>query len=642
MLNSLWQIPAIAAVAWLAARMMRNGPANHRHAVWVAALFAAVLLPLASVSTSEHIATQPFSAPAAPPVARSANLPASTSTGHAPVSPEPRTISYAQTTATLLAAAYLFFLLFRVAKLAWAWARTVQIRDAAGLTAAPLQVRQVWDRCMEAFGLRDVELLSSATVPSPAAAGAWRRSIILPESLFAGSSEEVLTTAIGHEMAHLARHDFALKVVYELLSMPVAFHPACWLILRGIEETREMACDELVTNKLLAPEVYARSIVSIASTMSAIPRPGYSLGVFDGDILEQRIRRLLHRPAANLKRARLLLAGGLSALALCVVISSGVALRAQAQNGGKADLDARIQTAKTLMNQAMSKPNDAETLAQVRQALLDILAIDPANEDALSGMLTVSMMAKQPLEGRQWALKMVSLYPKEKTSYYCVGFADWSIIYPRVQAVRTAAGMKPQDTNFIADAAARANLRAELGPMLDEGMQMLDRALQMDPQYSDAAAYMNLLYRMKANIVESPEESKAAVTLADDWVGKALAAKRLAPVSPSGSWTQAPPPPPPPPPPPIPDAALASETPLPAGRNYRENPGLSWQVVAGHTMTAKALIAQLKSEGFPAGAAMTASDHEVRVLVGPFSTEEPRAAARTRLESLGYRVLRAW
>jgi beta-lactamase regulating signal transducer with metallopeptidase domain len=640
LLNSLWQIPAIAGVAWLATRLMRNGPATHRHAVWVTALFAAILLPLASVNSGEHESRMPFSAPHPPEISRSSAVPT------APLATAPstrRTISYAQTTATVLAAGYLLFLLFGMAKLLWAWARTVQIRDTAEIPAPPLLMRRVWDRCQQAFGLYDVELLCSANLPSPAAAGAWRKCIILPSSLFSTTSEEVLTTAIGHEMAHLARHDFGWKVVYELLSLPVAFHPACWLILRGIEETREMACDELVTQKLLDADVYARSIVSIAATMTAIPRPGYSLGVFDGDILEQRIRRLLHRPALNLKRARLLLAGGLASLALCVAISSGVALRAQAQAGSRAEIEARVKAAEALVSQAMEKRGEPQLMDQAKRAMLDILAIDPANQEGLNGMLVLSNLAKQPAEARQWALKMVALYPNEKTSYYCVGFADWSIVYPHLQAVRTAAGMRPEDTNFIPDPITRANLRSEVGPLIDEGMQMLDKALQMDPQYADAAAYLNLVYRLKANIVETAAESKAAIAQADEWVGKALAAKKVAPASPAaGSWTSAPPPPPPPPPPPISDTAVASEAPMPAMHNNAERPGTFWQVVGGTAMPAKMLIADLKAAGFPAGAMMTGRDKEVRVMVGPFANDEARDAAKSRMDSLGYRVLRAW
>ena len=175
----------------------------------------------------------------------------------------------------------------------------MRIRQGTCLTVDSMLVRQVWQRCVEAFGLRDVELLSSRQVLTPVAAGAWRKAIILPEPLFSSKNADVLTTAIGHEMAHLARHDFALKVLYEVLYLPLAFHPASWLIRRGLEESREMACDELVTHKLLDAATYARSLMTIASAVTPLPCPGYTLGVFDGDILEQRIRSLLHRPAVN-------------------------------------------------------------------------------------------------------------------------------------------------------------------------------------------------------------------------------------------------------------------------------------------------------------------------------------------------------
>src|ERR1035438_2974680 len=62
LLNSLWQIPLAALVAALACRMLRRGPASHRHAVWVAALVAAILLPLASVRTGQSTPGPQFAA----------------------------------------------------------------------------------------------------------------------------------------------------------------------------------------------------------------------------------------------------------------------------------------------------------------------------------------------------------------------------------------------------------------------------------------------------------------------------------------------------------------------------------------------------------------------------------------------------
>src|SRR5436190_1739719 len=98
LLNSLWQIPLATAVAALACRLMRNSPASHRHLVWVAALVASVLLPIASmrpvastpgVQYSAALAeiadtqpTQPRTLPPVParpaPVARTISLAATT------------------------------------------------------------------------------------------------------------------------------------------------------------------------------------------------------------------------------------------------------------------------------------------------------------------------------------------------------------------------------------------------------------------------------------------------------------------------------------------------------------------------------------------------------------------------------------
>src|SRR5260370_22052398 len=340
-----------------------------------------------------------------------------------PAAPVARPFSFAETTASILLGGYFLFVLFRFARLAWASVRTVQIRRGARYTAIPARLDGVWVRCEEALGLSGVPLLVSAQVSGPVNAG---RAIILPESLLGETSEDVLTTAVGHEMAHIARRDFGCNFMYEVIATPIGFHPAVWLIQREIERTREMACDELVTHRLMDAGVYARSIVSIANGMMALPRPGYTLGVFDGDILEARIRRLMERPAANLKRARLLLASGLAALALCVVIASSLALTARAQVGAHAamkqaeaaynrgdykeaaeqfesavKLEPANLKAKLLLAHALLAGYHPGTGAHdalvscARQQDLDVLAVEPANKQAIQGMMLLDTHSKQ-------------------------------------------------------------------------------------------------------------------------------------------------------------------------------------------------------------------------------------------------------
>jgi beta-lactamase regulating signal transducer with metallopeptidase domain len=591
LLNSLWQIPLTAALATLACRFMRTSPASHRHFVWVAALAAAILLPVASIRAVKTTTTTQFAVLFPAPDASLAKSTLSLPTQPTRHSPEPNsaTISVTETWTAIVLGAYALFVLVRLSRLIRAAIQTVRIRRAAHHTATPELLERVSARCQQAFGLTGVKLLFSAQVSGPVtAAGA----IILPESMLIGPPEDVLTAAIGHEMAHLARHDFAANLLYELLILPIGFHPAAWLIRNGVARTREMACDELVAHRLIDAVVYARSLMSIAAAMTALPRPGYTLGVFDGDILEERIRSLVERPverlAPKLKRTRLLLVTGLSALALCAVIASGLALTAGAQSGDydlmkqaeeafnrgdykqaavqfesavkrdPANLKAKLFLADALSSQLQEYGPAADTSAIVsgaRQQYLDVLARDATNLHAMQGMMALNTHNKQFEEARDWALRVVQAGPADKnaaTAYYTAAFVDWVIAYPAYAAARQAAGMGPQDPGLIPNEGLRRSFRAQHMAQVEEGLRMLQTAMQIDPSYSDAMAYMSLLYRIQAGVAESERQSAALIAKANKWVMAGHAAQRMRTERPRSMDADgaAPSPPPPPPPPP--------------------------------------------------------------------------------------------
>lgn len=287
LLNSLWQIPLLTAVALLATSVMRSGPSSHRHAVWVAALAASIGLPIfSSLPDTTFIEPIPLIASYDPPshAARAGTaLPAKLQ-----AAPEParRTLPFSSVAAALVTGAYLLFLSYRFVRLARAWIATLRIQRKSVVAQQTPAMARVWAHCLRAFGLKAVDLRSSQHLSSPATAGAFRPAIILPVSMLAETSEDVLTSAIGHEMAHVVRRDYACNLLYELLLAPIAFHPAAQWISRGLRQTRELACDELVTNRVIKPDVYARSILEIAAASLTPARADYTLGVFDADILE--------------------------------------------------------------------------------------------------------------------------------------------------------------------------------------------------------------------------------------------------------------------------------------------------------------------------------------------------------------------
>jgi beta-lactamase regulating signal transducer with metallopeptidase domain len=591
LLNSLWQIPLTAAVAALACRRMRTSPASHRHFVWVAALAAAILLPVAGIRAIETASASQFAISLPAPDASLAKSTLSLPTQPPRHSPEPNsaTISVTETWTAILLRAYALFVLVRLARLIRAAVRTTRIRSAAHPAAIPELLERVLTRCQQAFGLTGVKLLFSAQVSGPVtAAGA----IILPQSLLIEAPEDMLTAAIGHEMAHIARHDFAGNLLYELLILPIGFHPAAWLIRNGIARTREMACDELVAHRLIDAAVYARSIVSIAAAMTALPQPGYTLGVFDGDILEERIRSLVERPAErialNLNRARLLLVTGLSALALCAVIASALAFTAGAQSGDDnlmkqaeeafnrndykqaatqfesvvkrdpANLKAKLFLADALSSELQEYGPAADTSAIVsgaRQQYLEVLARDATNQHAMRGMMALDTHTKRFAEARDWALRAIQADPagkKAAAAYYTAAYADWVTAYPAYAGARQAVGMNPEDPGIIQDEGLRQSFRSQHMARIEEGIRMLQTAIQIDPGDSQAMAYMSLLYRIQAGVAESEQQSAAFNAKAMRWVMAAHTAQGLRAEHPRSMDADgaAPSPPPPPPPPP--------------------------------------------------------------------------------------------
>ncbi|PYX94705.1 MAG: hypothetical protein DMG67_00905 [Acidobacteria bacterium] len=171
--------------------------------------------------------------------------------------------------------------------------------EAAGTGGISDRVAAVAEECKRQLGAQSVSIVCSAAAAVPFTAGAFRPIVVLPHSLLKTTSDDELRVAIGHELAHVYRHDYLLNILYELVSLPVAFHPCVLWMKRQIEKNRETACDEMAARCLESPTGYARALMSLAR---ALPQPPVAtmasspaLGVFDGNNLEERIMQLLDK-----------------------------------------------------------------------------------------------------------------------------------------------------------------------------------------------------------------------------------------------------------------------------------------------------------------------------------------------------------
>jgi len=303
--NALWQVAFVATIVALGAWLLsRVATARQWYLVWVAALVLSVALPLSSALPLPR-ATLSLPQFSAPTTVLPAEATAKTSPEQAaPQPPEHRIVWRDLPFGKIIVGLYLLFLLSRALKLWRAWRLTLAIHQGAVPIAASEALQSALEHCRTTLGVGEVALLRSPSVAVPVTMGLRRPVIILPERLLLETATDLLSAALGHEMAHVKRRDFAWNIIYELLFLPISFHPAAALVKRRINETRELACDETVSELIMDPHDYARSLVSLASAISLPGRPTYILGVNDADILEERVMRLIEKkPSAGTRRA---------------------------------------------------------------------------------------------------------------------------------------------------------------------------------------------------------------------------------------------------------------------------------------------------------------------------------------------------
>ncbi|MGH9764364.1 MAG: M56 family metallopeptidase, partial [Blastocatellia bacterium] len=347
LLNSVWQIALIWVVAggctWIAARVS----ARCQHSVWVAGLVLSIVVPVLGLVRSSVAPAVQDQAPVASTTvdsghASSANdrVASDSSTRNVTgailplwaeiLRPQERRIPLSAGIAILAAACYLLFLFSRLIRFWYAWKRAWEIAGSSTSSVIPPLLESAAERSRLAFGLSNIPILCSPTIDAPATLGIRQPLIILPEAFWDTADIATLTPVIGHEMAHIKRRDFALNLIYELLYLPISFHPAAALMKRRIAQTRELACDELVTERLLGPSEYARALVTVASRVTGAGRHSYTLGVFDADNLEERVMKLTD----NKSRASVRVGRAILLSAALVLLATGAIASAYSLNAG--------------------------------------------------------------------------------------------------------------------------------------------------------------------------------------------------------------------------------------------------------------------------------------------------------------------
>jgi tetratricopeptide (TPR) repeat protein len=153
---------------------------------------------------------------------------------------------------------------------------------------------------------------------------------------------------------------------------------------------------------------------------------------------------------------------------------------------------------------------------------------DPNNVNAMKGIASIYFSLNKADDAKAWQQKVLAADPKDPEAYYTIGVIDWNKARKNSLQILADNGLtdKP-DGNPGLPKKACAQLAAQNGPLVDEALDVLHKAVDLRPSYEDAMAYINLAYRRKAEIeCGNADARKADIQQAEEWTQKALGARK--------------------------------------------------------------------------------------------------------------------
>ncbi|HEY1660263.1 MAG TPA: tetratricopeptide repeat protein [Candidatus Sulfotelmatobacter sp.] len=173
----------------------------------------------------------------------------------------------------------------------------------------------------------------------------------------------------------------------------------------------------------------------------------------------------------------------------------------------------------------------AEQAIEQYQKVLDTSgAARDQKVNAAKGIAYLYLNMKKFDDAKKYYRMAGDLDPNDPEPYYSVGVIDWTACYQPRMEERAKLGMKPdenlnpknKDQKKVCD-----DLKAKNMPVIEEGIESLNKAIQLRPDYDDAMAYLNLMYREKADVeCDDLNQRQEDLKTADSWVDKTLATKK--------------------------------------------------------------------------------------------------------------------
>jgi len=202
-------------------------------------------------------------------------------------------------------------------------------------------------------------------------------------------------------------------------------------------------------------------------------------------------------------------------------------------------INARLYLATAYAQQYVPGGDSPENLKIGQQAIdafESVLSLDAKNTTAMASIGQIYYNMKDFEKAKDFQRQRLEVEPNNPEPYYWIGVIDWAQCFQRDGQIR-------KDLNLLSPNSRgelpplpekdRAKLEDQNGKLVAEGIDALNKALELKPNDFNSMAYLNLLYRQKADIEKSKADRQADLKMADSWQQKAMDLRKAAPAKPA-------------------------------------------------------------------------------------------------------------
>ena len=176
----------------------------------------------------------------------------------------------------------------------------------------------------------------------------------------------------------------------------------------------------------------------------------------------------------------------------------------------------------------LDTPENLALAQKARDGFTEILQKDPNDLTALKQIASIDFNTKKFDEAKDYHKKVIAIDPKDAESHYTIGVIDWMQSYKNAQTILAADGLTDDGNgNVKKSKGACQKLQEANNALVADGMDYLQKAVDLNPNYDDAMQYLNLTNRRKADLECGDDNArKADLAKADEWSQKAMGARK--------------------------------------------------------------------------------------------------------------------